>query len=77
MMKLCTFFLVITTGLFFFLGGGGVGSFILYIYILLGLFLEVKVKNWNIFFWGGGCYMLNIFGVCLMFLVYIFLGGGG
>ena len=50
---------------FFFLGGGG-GSFILYIYFL-GLFLKVKVQNWNIF---GGCYMLNIFGVSLMFLIY-------
>ena len=45
---------------------GGRGSFILYIYFL-GLFLKVKVQNWNIF---GGCYMLNIFGVCLMFLIY-------
>ena len=55
-------------GFFFFLGGGGGGrgSFILYIYFL-GLFLKVKVQNWNIF---GGCYMLNIFGVCLMFLIY-------
>ena len=33
---------------FFF--GGGRGSFILYIYFL-GLFLKVKVQNWNIF-WG-------------------------
>ena len=39
---------VITTGLF--LGGGGRGSFIFYIYFL-GLFLKVKVQNWNIF-WG-------------------------
>ena len=43
----------------FFFGGGGRGSFILYIYFL-GLFLKVKVQNWNIFlgvlyvkyFWG-------------------------
>ena len=47
MMKLWTFFGVITTGLFFW---GGRGSFILYIYFL-GLFLKVKVQNWNIF-WG-------------------------
>ena len=33
----------------FFLDGGK-GSFILYIYFL-GLFLKVKVQNWNIF-WG-------------------------
>ena len=32
----------------FFLGGRG--SFILYIYFL-GLFLKVKVQNWNIFLW--------------------------
>ena len=37
-------------GFFFWGGGGGRGSFILYIYFL-GLFLKVKVQNWNIF-WG-------------------------
>ena len=54
MMKLWTFFWIITTGFFFFFGGGGGGgggwrgSLILYIYFL-GLFLKVKVQNWNIF----------------------------
>ena len=37
---------------FFFLGGGGKG--VIYIIYFLGLFLKVKVQNWNIFFWGGG-----------------------
>ena len=46
-MKLSTFFGGHHNWAFFFLGGG---SFILYIYFL-GLFLKVKVQNWNIF-WG-------------------------
>ena len=69
MMKLWTFLGVITTGLFFG-GGGGGGGHLYYIYTFEGFFLRSKFRI-GIFF--GGCYMLNIFGVCLMFLLY-FLG---
>ena len=49
---------------------GGRGSFILYIYFL-GLFLKVKVQNWNIFlgvlyvnyFWGMPDVSVILFGV--------------
>ena len=47
MMKLWTFLGGHHNWAFFW---GGRGSFILYIYFL-GLFLKVKVQNWNIF-WG-------------------------
>ena len=50
MMKLWTFFGGHHNWAFFFGGGEGV-IYIIYIYFL-GLFLKVKVQNWNIF--GGG-----------------------
>ena len=54
MMKLWTFFGGHHNWTFF-LGGGGMGSLILYIYFL-ELFLKVKVQNWRMlyvkYFWG-------------------------
>ena len=58
MMKLWTFFLGHHNWAFF-LGGGG---HFIYIYIyFLGLFLKVKVQNWNIF--GGVLYVKYFWGM--------------
>ena len=61
MMKLWTFFGGHHNWVFFGGGGGGIGSFYIIFIYFLGLFLKVKVQNWNIF--GGVLYVKYFWGM--------------